>query len=86
MTEEKKTCVKCHLEKNTKFYGYKCSDCYNKERLVYYYIKKKNIPDLIFIHNAINTLNCCQFVNIIGHKERINNIINELENIINYYC
>ena len=84
MAEEQKICIKCHQAKS-KFYGNKCSDCYNKERASYYYIKKKKIKDLLFIHNAINDLLCCEFAGNELHRERIKDIITELENIINYY-
>ena len=83
--ENIKKCVKCHLEKNTKFYGHKCSDCYNQERATYYHIKKKKIPELLFVHTAINDLLCCEFTNNLIHKQKITDIIVELNNIIDYY-
>ena len=80
-----KKCIKYHKEKDVKFYASKCIDCYNQERSKFYHIKKKKINDLIFINNPINDLSCCEFINNDIHRERIKDIITELENIINYY-
>ena len=83
--ENIKLCISCNEPKTDELYSKKCIKCYNKERAKYYHVKKRGINDLMFVNNAINHLKCAKFANNEQHKLKINAIICELENIINYY-
>src|SRR5579883_3013307 len=80
--EEERVCITCLCPKKDNLYNKKCYRCYAFERNRYYQVKKLGKQELIYINNAINLLRCCHFLDNVQHKNRIKDVIQELNNII----